>query len=239
MKTIKTFTLLFFAAVLFCGTSLQAASVIGGRQTRQISGFHGITVSSGIDLQLTQKNVEEVFVEANSDDLDKIITKVENGILKIYVKDKSWSGLNWNSKSRKVFVSFKTLDLVEASAGSDVSSQSVLKLDKLNLQVSSGSDVKLELDANELSVDTSSGSDVALTGKAVSFHAAASSGSDIDAEQLVSKKCNANVSSGSDIKVNVTDELDADASSGSDIVYSGNPKMKNIRESSGGDVTKK
>ena len=239
MKTINPFTFILLAAVLFCGTSLKAASVIDGRQNRQISGFHGITISSGIDLQLTQKNIEEVIVEADSGDLDKIITKVENGILKIYIKDKSWSGLNWKSKSRKVFVSFKTLDQLDVSAGSDVNSESVLKLDKLKLEVSSGSDVKLELDANELTVESSSGSDVSLSGKVAFIQAAASSGSDIDAEDLVSKKCMANVSSGSDIKVNVTDELDANASSGGDILYSGNPKIKNIKESSGGDVNKK
>lgn len=32
------------------------------------------------------ENTEEVTVEADSDDLDKIITKVEGGILKIFIK---------------------------------------------------------------------------------------------------------------------------------------------------------
>ena len=240
MKTLKQFTFLLLTAFfMFYGTSIQAAQVINGRQTRQVSGFHGISVSSGIDLQLTQKNVEEVMVEADTEDQDKIITKVEDGILKIYMKEKSWSFLHWNTKERKVFVSFKTLDQLKVSAGSDVNSPSVLKLDKLNLDVSSGSDVKLELDANELIVETSSGSDVSLNGKAVLFQVAASSGSDINAGDLESKKCIAHVSSGSNIKVNVTEELEANASSGGDITYSGNPKTKNVRESSGGDVTKK
>lgn len=239
MKTIKLSTLLLFTAVIFYGTSLQARQVIDGRQTRQVSGFHGISVSSGIDLQLTQKNVEEVQVEADSEDQDKIITKVEDGILKIYIREKSWPRLIWNNKQRKVFVSFKTLDQLQVSAGSDVNSQSVLKLDKLNLDVSSGSDVKLELDAKELRVESSSGSNVSLNGTADVIHAAASSGSDINAGALESKKCTANVSSGSNIKVNVTEELDANASSGGDITYSGNPKTKKVRESSGGDVNGK
>ena len=239
MKTIKLFTLLLFTAVTFCGTSLQAAQVIDGRQTRQVSGFHGISVSSGIDLQLTQKNVEEVQVEADSEDQDKIITKVEDGILKIYIREKSWPRLNWNNKQRKVFVSFKTLDQLKVSAGSDVNSHSVLKLDKLNLDVSSGSDVKLELDAQELSVESSSGSNVSLNGTAAVIHVAASSGSDINAGELESKKCTAHVSSGSNIKVNVNGELDANASSGGDITYSGNPKTKNVRESSGGEVSER
>jgi hypothetical protein len=96
--------------------------------------------------------------------------------------------------------------------------------------------VKLELEANEVVVESSSGSDIFLKGKVSVLEAHASSGSDIDASELQSRKCNASVSSGSDIKVYVTEELDANASSGGDITYSGNPKAKDINESSGGDV---
>jgi hypothetical protein len=196
-------------------------------------------VSTGIDLYLTQKNVEEVFVEASSDDLDKIITKVEGGILKIYVKEKSWFNLNWNNQPRKVHVSFTNLDKLDASAGSDVNSEGVLKLKNLDMDASSGSDIKIELEADRLVVGSSSGSDVEIKGTVNVLDVSASSGSDIDAGELHSKKCNADVSSGSDIEVNVSEELDANASSGGDISYSGNPKTKNINESSGGDVHSK
>lgn len=236
MKTIKFFTLILLVAVSQ-GTALLAAQSTGNRQTRQISGFHGVSVSSGIDLYLSQKNTEEVVVEANSDDLDKIITKVEAGILKIYVKEKSWLNMNWDKNPRKVYVSFKVLDKLDASAGSDVNAEGVLKLDKLDLDASSGSDVRLELEANELSAESSSGSDITLKGKANVMQTSASSGSDIDASELQTKKCNASVSSGADIRVYVTDELDANASSGGDITYYGNPKTKDINESSGGDVS--
>ena len=236
MKTIIRFTTILFVTFYFQGTNLLATQVNSDRQARQISGFHGVSVSSGIDLYLMQKDVEEVFVEAKSDELDKILTIVEEGILKIYIKEKSFFVLNWNTSTRKVYVSFKTLSKLRASAGSDVFSQSVLKLDKLDLQASSGSDIKLELEANELNVETSSGSDISLKGKATVIQADASSGSDINAFELETKKCTASVSSGSDIEVNVTEELDANASSGGDIEFTGNPKSKNFHESSGGDV---
>ena len=206
------------------------------RQTWKITGFHGISVTSGIDLYLTQKNVEEVTVEAESEDLDKIITEVESGVLHIYIKEKSWLNLNWNSKPRKVHVSFKTLDKLDASAGSDVVTVSPIKVDNLRVDSSSGSDVKLEVNAGEMRVASSSGSDVTLKGNVGKLEVDASSGSDIDASDLSSKDCDASVSSGSDIEVNVTETLKANASSGGDISYSGNPKSKDINESSGGDV---
>ncbi len=236
MKRIKLLTILLFGLASLQTTLLLASPTQGNRQTRQVSGFHGVSVSSGIDLYLTQKNLEEVVVEAESDDLDKIITEVEGGILKIYIKEKSWLNIGWNNDPRKVYVSFKVLDKLDASAGSDVVSQGALKLDKLNLDASSGSDVKLELDASEISAESSSGSDITLKGKSSTLFANASSGSDIDAGELQSKKCRASVSSGADVRVYVTEDLDANASSGGDIAYSGNPKTKDINESSGGDV---
>jgi len=239
MRTIKFFTLLLVVGAIFQSLSLGAAPSNDGRETRQISGFHGISVSSGIDLSLKQKDVEEVFVEARSSDQDKIITRVEEGILKIYMKDKSWHLFTWDNEPVKVYVSFKTLDKLHASGGSDVNSESVLKLDNLDLDVSSGSDVKLELEANQLRVESSSGSDVTLNGKALVAEVRATSGSDITAGDLEIRKCSAQASSGSDIGIKVTEELTADASSGGDINYSGNPKVKNIKESSGGDVTQR
>lgn len=236
MKTVKLFALVLLGTSLFQTKDIEASQTAKDRQTRQISGFHGISVSSGIDVYLTQKNIEEVFVEADSEDLDKIMTTVEAGILKIYMKEKSWFNLNWNSQPRKVYVSFKDLDKLEASAGSDVSAQNLLKLNKLNLDASSGSDIKLELEVNELSVETSSGSDITLKGRANAVQANASSGSDINASELEAGECSASTSSGSDIRIFVTGKLDASASSGGDISYTGNPKKKDISESSGGDV---
>jgi hypothetical protein len=232
----KSLAIILFVAAFVQGTGNQATASNDGRQTRQISGFHGVSVSSGIDLVLTQKNAEEVIVEAEPEDLNKIITAVEGGILKIYIKQKSWFNMNWSKSNRKVYVSFKALDKLDASAGSDVLSQGSLKLDDLDLDVSSGSNIKLDLEANKLSAESSSGSDLTLSGKVNFLQVNASSGSDINAADLQTRKCIASVSSGSDIRINVTEELDASASSGGDISYSGNPKTKDISESSGGDV---
>lgn len=237
MQTLKVFSVSLFISALICINPIaQAAQSHNSRQTRTVSEFHGISVSGGIDLYLTQKDFQEVRVEAEEDDLENLITEVEGGILKIYMKNKSWLNMNWNKTSRKVYVSFKNLDKLQASAGSEVMSQSVLNLVNLDLDASSGSDIKLELNASEVNVQSSSGSDIKLKGKAISFQANASSGSDINAADFQTKRCNASVSSGSDIRVYVTEQLEAHASSGGDIDYSGNPARKEIKKSSGGGV---
>lgn len=238
MKTNQLFSTALLFLALFINTGVQAALTGNSRQTRSVEEFHGISVSSGIDLYLTQKNVQEVRVEADEEDMDDLVTKVEGGILRIYMKEKSWSlfNLGWSHSTRKVYVSFKTLDKLEASAGSDVVCQSVLNLNNLELDASSGSDVKLELNADQLNAVSSSGSDIKIKGKSNYLQANASSAGDIDATDFHTKRCDAIASSGSDIRVYTTEQLDANASSGADIAYWGNPARKNINESSGGDV---
>ncbi len=231
MRTIKLFALFVCVAASFLANAATTS-----RQTRSISGFHGVSVTSGIDLYLSQKGAEEVVVEANSEDIDKIITEVEGGILKIYIKEKSWFNFDWKSRPRKVYVSFKDIDKIDASAGSDVISENKFRLDQLKVDSSSGSDVKLELDATDIRVGSSSGSDITLKGTTVFLQADASSGSDIDAADLQAKNCDASASSGSDVKVYASEKLNASASSGADVYYSGNPKTRDVNESSGGDV---
>jgi hypothetical protein len=153
----------------------------------------------------------------------------------------SWFNIfNWgSSKSRKVYITAKELKRLHASSGSDVKSENTLRGDRLEVQISSGSDVNLDVIYKDLSVRASSGSDAKISGRAKTFSANASSGSDINARGLEAAICNVSVSSGADASVTVTDELNANASSGGDVRYYGNPSVTDIDESSGVDVSKR
>ncbi|WP_303921619.1 head GIN domain-containing protein [Draconibacterium sediminis] len=237
MKTFTKFLFLFMIAITSYGTVLAGNS--DETQTRQISGFNAIKVSTGIDLYLTMGNTEEVKVVADDDIINDLITKVEGGTLKIYMKRNNW--FNWGSgnQTRKVYVTVKELKELSASSGSDVESTNTLEGESLEVSCSSGSDLKIDVFYKNLSVDTSSGSDARLSGKVKTLRVGASSGSDIKAADLESVICYANASSGSDITVSVSSELYANASSGSDINYHGKPEVRDIDESSGGDVSQR
>ena len=236
MKTIKLFSITLISLILALGTVSQASQSGDSRQKRNVPSFHGISAATGINVYLTQKDREEVIVEADEDDMDHLITEVEGGVLKIYMKQKSMLNFNFSSAERNVYVSFKNLDKIEASSAADVVSQSLLNLDRVDLNASSSAKIKLELNAKDVNAEASSAADIHLKGRGHSLEANASSSSDIDASGFETKECNANASSAADISVNVTEDLDANASSGADIDYSGSPARKNINESSGGDI---
>jgi hypothetical protein len=219
------------------GTNIQALAFNSEKtEIRNVKDFNAIKVSAGIDLYLKMGDSEEVKVIADGDIIDKVITEVKDGTLKIYMKQNN--GWNWGqTKSRKVYVSVKELVALDASSGSDVNSENTLNGETLKVKASSGSDVNLDIHYKNFTVDASSGSDAKISGKTKNLEAEASSGSDIKAQDLESVICKVKVSSGSDITVKVSDELYAKASSGGDIRYYGNPQIKDINESSGGDVT--
>jgi len=239
MKTIKA--LFIFILIAFISLNLMAA--IGNSdktQTRQVGNFKGIKVSTGIDLYITMGTTEEVKIVANEDIIDKVITEIKGGKLHIYTKQSNnWFNWNGGNQTRKAYVTVKELVSIDASSGSDVRSENTIKGEDLKVSASSGSDVAIDIYYKNVWVDTSSGSDAKLSGKVKTLNAEASSGSDIMAKNLESKICKVRVSSGSDATVNVNDELYANASSGADIRYYGNPQVKEINKSSGGNVSQK
>jgi hypothetical protein len=206
---------------------------------RTLSGsFTAISVSSGIDLYLTQGNEEKVAVSAfDQKHLDRLKTEVVNGTLKIYYDNK---GVTWKSNNRKLkaYVSFKTLAKLYASAGSEVSVNGNISTESLDLKVSSGAGFNGAVNTKELLADVSSGAGVKISGKADKLKVEVSSGADFKGYDFVTDYCDASASSGAGIQVTINKELSAKASSGADIRYKGTALIRDIKISGGGAVKK-
>lgn len=209
-------------------------------EIRSLKKFDKVEVSAGIDLFISMGNRQEVKVVADEDIIDEVKTEVRNGTLHVTMDNSGFFNFfNWGngSKSKQVFVTVTELRGIDVSSGADVKSENTLKGDQLELDASSGSDMEVEVIFRDISLEASSGSDVKIRGRAKTFRAHASSGSDINGRQLEASVAHVKASSGSDISLTVTEELEASASSGGDVTYYGNPELKEIETSSGGDVS--
>ncbi|MES2794491.1 MAG: head GIN domain-containing protein [Bacteroidota bacterium] len=211
-------------------------------QNRSVSNFNEIRVGSGIDLYLKQGNTESLELTAPSDKIGKIITQVRNGVLEIRVESSNWNWGwgGWNNKtSPKVKLTFKDINALKAGGGSDVYSEGRLLFDKIKIDASGGSDVKLDFTAEMVDCDASGGSDAVLTGSSKYFTGNASGGSDLKAKDFRTQSCRINSSGGSDAYVWVENELLANASGGSDIYYYGSPKSVKVHKSGGSDINRR
>lgn len=224
---------LFLFSAFMLHLSAQKTINDANAQKRNVSGFHAIEVSSGIDLYLSQGS-EAVAVSASSSEYrDKIITEVVNGVLKIRYEWKSGIKFDWSSKKLKAYVSAKNLDELHASGGSDVVIDGSFKSGKLELQLSGGSDFDGRLETDELKVRANGGSDVKVSGRAGRLVIDVSGGSDFKGYELASEFCNVEASGGSDVYITVNKELSAKASGGSDVRYKGTGLIRDLNTSSG------
>jgi hypothetical protein len=221
--------------VLFSSASLFAQS----SKTVPVSNFNQLSVSSGIDMYLTQGSSESLKFVGDKEALENVTVEKDGTGLKIKYKDGfHLSGLFSSRQSVKVYVTYKNLYALSASGGSDVYTQNTLKTDRLKLQASGGSDLKMVIACKDLEINSSGGSDVDLKGNASNMAVQTSGGSDVNAFDFRVDYARVNASGGSDANVYVVKALEANASGGSDVHYKGSASYKKTSSSKSGSVTK-
>lgn len=237
MRKILVFLL---GTLLFLSSRAQQTIVHDANaELRSVKGYHGIEVSSAIDLYLTQGDQETVAVSARDIKWrDRIRTEVVNGILKIWLDTKGWRMMGNNKL--KAYVSFTTLDKIMASGASDVYVDGVIAGDKLSLSLSGASDFKGAVKVNELQLEQSGASDTHITGMVSGLASIRSSGaSDVKGYDLVTQDCTVHASGASDIQITVNKQLTADASGASSIYYKGEAVVRETHSSGASNVTRK
>lgn len=233
----KYLNLLKTSAVLLLVIVLNNSNVLAqSSKNVSVKAFNEVTVSSGLDLYLTQTTNEALTIKGNEDLIKDVVVEQNGSALVIKYKD----GVNWGrmfkNQSIKVYLNYKNLKSLTASGGSDVYTQNNLKADVLNLRASGGADLKLTLAVKDLSLTISGGSDAELKGSGENLVATASGGSDIDAFGYVVNNARVTASGGSDANIYVNKALEAGASGGSDVNYKGSAVLKKTSSSKSGDV---
>ncbi len=231
---------LFLAAIALTATAQKEIVNDPDAELRTVNGsFTKIKVSHSIDLFISQSETESVAVSATEQKFrDAIKTVVENGTLKIYYDgDKGWN--NFSNRKTRAYVSFKTLELLDASGASDIQVSGTITGTSLTLNLSGSSDFKGAVKVSNLKLDLSGASDVRIGGTATTVNIESSGASDIKGYGLAAEICTAKASGASDIEITVNKELNAHASGSSEIFYKGNAVIKEMHSSGSSSISKK
>jgi Putative auto-transporter adhesin, head GIN domain len=232
--------LLSFLVITITGSAAFAQKVINdiNVEKRTVSSFHGIEVSTGIELTLTEGSTEEVAVSASTTEFrDKIVTEVKNGILKIHYESKTGSvNKVKETKGLKAYVSYKALDVLDVNTGAEVKINGVLKSSSLNLNANTGGLVNGEVDIAAFKVSQNTGSKITLSGKVEKLEINGDTGSKFNGEGLSTSNCSAKVSTGAGIYITVQKELNVKANTGGFVKYKGEAGIRDIKTSTGGSV---
>lgn len=221
-------------SVLFAALfSFMAITLVG--QTHDLDFFNGVDVGGDYQVTLVKADRSGYDIKMIKGDEKDIVIDVNKKTLMIKNRN-SWG--NSNEKAKITVYYTDDIDDIEASAGSTVSSDEVLSGEGMDIEVSSGAKVRVEIDTDDVDLEVSSGGSMTVIGKAKTVDCSASSGGKIKASGLIAETVEADASSGGSIKCHASKAIEAETSSGGDIRYSGNPKSKDLDTGWSGTIKK-
>lgn len=229
---------LIMMGVTVCTNGQFRKTVYGNKKVvkteRDIRGFQGVRVSSGIDVFLRQGDNEKVIVEADENLHEYILTEIRDGIIHVYTNTTIR-----DAEMKRVHITMPDISLISTTSAGDVIGETPVQAERLRLSATSAGDIKLELYADEVDLDISSSGDMTLNGEAGRLKANLSSAGDLNAFEFKVKEADVSVSSAGDAELNVSERLRARASSAGDISYRGDPRYVDAHSSSAGSIRRR
>jgi hypothetical protein len=230
--------IVFLLIVLALCTSLNAQKTVNdpNAQVRSVSGYHGVSVSGSIELFLTQGNEESVVVSADDTNIrDKVITEVDNGILRIYLERKNKMRIDWPNKNKiRAYVSVKDIDYLSSSGSGKLHIEGNIKADKLKVDISGSGNVEGAVTTKEFSLGISGSADADLSGTAEKSEFHISGSGNIRSYDFSTEYCNASISGSGNVKVTVTKELSAHISGSGSVFIKGDGLIRDYSASGSG-----
>jgi hypothetical protein len=238
MKTLQ-WILLTFLALGIVPAGAQKTINDPNAELRNVGSFNAISVSSAIDVMLSQSEQTAVAVSAaDAETRSKITTEVRNGTLVINFK--SSGPESWGSNKRlRAYIAVKKLDKITATGACNVMVDQQFEASNLEVNLSGASDFKGKLQAENLKLIASGSSDFLVSGKTTNLKIDLSGASDIKGYDLESDYCQVVSSGASDVQVTVNKELSVNASGASSVNYKGTGTVRESSVSGASSVKKK
>ncbi len=223
----KPFFIFLFSII--CIKSFAQETVINDKnvEVRDVTSFSAIKVSGGIDVYLSQDETYSLAVSASEEKYrDNIKTEVKSGTLIISYNNDHF---NWRGdKKLRAYISFKTIESIEASGACDIIVTGVLNVNSMLLKLSGACDVNGPVKISNLTMDISGASTVKISGEVQNLNLTASGASDVKNYDLVAENCVAKLSGASDVRITVKNSIAGSASGASSLHYQGNPDRKDL-----------
>ena len=228
MKSITTLTLALTSFLLYLNTETI--------ETREVGSFDGIEISGSFEVELYQGLEGQIELTGAADQLQNIITVVENKQLKIRVKKGRY--LKW-WKPSKVFIKIPIEEINSCgfSGSGLLKSRDVLRADFLDLNLSGSAKAYYQIQTDKLNSSISGSGMIQLRGNAKQSSLNVSGSGSINAKALNTVQTSAQISDSGRITVLSLEELDASISGSGRIRYSGNPQLISSKVSGSGEIS--
>ncbi len=194
-------------------------------ETRVLSDFDEIELGMAGTLYVTQGTDYNVQVEASTNLMDIIETKVKNDRLIIEVKNNKCLK---SDEEIQFFVTLPTVKSLAISGSGKIVTQNLISTDQVAFTISGSGDIVVDsLLATKVSSTISGSGDLYLTGMdTVNTHIATISGSGkISTLDIVANDSDVNISGSGECLVNVINRLEVIISGSGNVRYKGTPSI--------------
>lgn len=234
--------LVFLLLCSSLGTEAQTAKVHNDPKAKErvlTSGFSAISVTSGIQLFITQSDHVALAVSASEERFEENLkTEVVKGVLKIYYDTEGLSYFNYKNRKLIAYLSVKDIQSIKSSGGAITRLVNPFTLDDLSIECTSGSLLNGTVTLSSLQANASSGAQVNLSGTVGNVDISVNSGAIFKGASLQTQTCTALANSGAAVNIAVEREMTAFAKSGASISYTGNATLKKSSVNGGAVVNK-
>lgn len=228
---------LLFCSLLFSSCDYRRVRGNGHLETddRSVSNASRIRVSGAFDVELTQGPVTSVKIEADDNLLPYIVTREEDGILRIETKDHT----NLSSEHAiTVYITTPQLQSFHLSGSGNITGKTKFAgSDKLSLKIAGSGNISLDVNTPELSADISGSGDMELKGETSRQTISIAGQGDYKAEDLKSENTSISIAGSGDVRVFADVLLDVNIAGSGSVYYKGAASVKQ-HIAGGGEVRK-
>lgn len=164
-------------------------------ENRSVTGFDKISLAGSIDIIIDQNGSESASVETDENIQNVIITEVEKGILKIYIKKE----ISVSPTKMIVHISCKNLNAVNSGGSGDVTFKSKLTSDDLKISNGGSGNYKINLAVKHLEISSGGSGNFTIAGNASEFIYSGAGSGDLNARELNTTDCKISTAGSGDV----------------------------------------
>ncbi len=225
------------SALLILFLSISVSLLAQKTETRKVDDFSYISFGVNGDLIIIQGNKNEVILEGDPEDLEKIETVVSGSKLRIKTEGGSWSW--WESMGKiKATVTLKDFTGLSVSGSGDATNKGTLRGEDIDLGVSGSGNIELNLQANDIDCGISGSGSIYLNGSGKSGSLSISGSGKMDASDYEIETISISISGSGDASIFATKEIDSRISGSGTVRYKGDPDKISNRASGSGKLKK-
>lgn len=214
-----------FLLIILVNSPLFAQTV-----TKSPGDFTTVKIFDRISAQLIPSNENKLEIKGMRASEVEVINN--NGDLKIRMPlTKLLKG-----ETIEATVYYKKLEGVEASEGSYVNAEKLIKAVNFDLNAKEGAEIKIVLDVQKCITKASTGGKITITGTTQNQDIIITSGGELNATKFNSNQTTVSINAGGNASIYATDYVDAKVRAGGSIYIYGKPKQIDQKTVLGGSI---